>query len=55
MVIMYNEESCKIFNLSGVEKLSADFDFVVSRIRKGTLPNTFIVTGPQVMKEIKLR
>lgn len=55
LVIMNNDESCKIFNLSGVEKLSADFDFTVSRICKGTFPNTFIVTGPQVMKEIKLR
>lgn len=55
MIIMYNEESCKIFNLSGVEKLSAEFDFEVSRIRRGAFPNTLIVTGPQVMKEIKLR
>lgn len=55
MVILYNEESCKIYNLSGVEKLSVDFDFTVSRIRKGSFPDTYIVTGPQVMKEIKLR
>ncbi len=55
MVILNNDESCRIFNLSGVEKLAVDFDFSVSRIRKGSFPNTYIVTGPQVMKEIKLK
>lgn len=55
MIILNNDDSCRIFNLSGVEKLAADFDFSISRIRKGTLPDTYIVTGPQVMKEIKLR
>ncbi|MGL5435930.1 MAG: DUF5711 family protein [Lachnospiraceae bacterium] len=55
MIILHDEDSCRIFNMSGVEKLSAEFDFSVSRIRKGTFPNTYIVSGPQVMKEIKLR
>lgn len=54
-VILYNEDSCKIYNMSGVLKLYASFDFSVSRIRRGSFPNTLVVTGPQLMKEIKLR
>ena len=44
---MYNEDSCRIFNTAGVEKLYATFDFAVSKIRKGRMPDTLIVTGPQ--------
>lgn len=55
LVILYNENSCRVFNMSGVEKFQATFDFTVSRIRKGAMPNTLIVSGPQVMKEIRFR
>lgn len=55
LVILYNEDSCKIFNISGAEKLEAEFDFTVSKIRKGSFPGTLVVTGPQIMKEIKLQ
>lgn len=55
LVILYNEDSCKIYNMSGVLKLYASFDFTVSKIRRGSFPNTLVVTGPQLMKEIKLR
>lgn len=55
LVILYNEDSCRIYNMSGVLKLYASFDFTVSKIRKGSFPNTLVVTGPQLMKEIKLR
>ena len=54
-IILHNEDSCRIFNMAGVEKLYATFDFTISRIRKGSLPNTLVVTGPQMMKEIKLQ
>lgn len=55
LVILYNEDSCKIYNMAGVQKLYASFDFSVSRIRKGGFPNTLVVTGSQIMKEIRLR
>lgn len=55
LVILSNEDSCKIFNMAGVEKLNTTFDFAVSKIRKGGLPGTLVVTGPQVMKEIHLQ
>lgn len=54
LIILNNEDSCRIFNISGVEKLYASFDFPISRIRKGRFPNTLILTGPQQMREIKL-
>lgn len=55
LIILYNEDSCRIFNMSGVEKLYAQFDFPVLKIRRGRFPNTLVLTGPQQMREIKLR
>ncbi len=54
LILLYNEDSCKVFHISGVEKLYASFDFPISRIRKGRFPNTLILTGPQQMREIKM-
>lgn len=55
LIILYNEDSCKIYNMAGVEKLYATFDFPVQQIRKGRFPNTLLVTGAQQMREIRLR
>lgn len=55
LILLYNEESCQVYNLSGVLKLEAEFDFPVTKIRKGRFPNTLIITGPQNMKEIKMQ
>lgn len=54
LVILHNQDSCKIYNMAGVLKLYTAFDFTVSKIRQGNFPNTLIITGPQVMKKIKL-
>ena len=54
LIILYNEDSCRIYNMSGTEKFDATFDFPVSRIRKGRFPGTLVVTGPQQMRELKL-
>lgn len=54
-VFLYNENSCRVYNLSGRLKFSGTFDFPVSKIRNGRFPNTLIVTGPQNMKEIRLQ
>lgn len=55
LIILYNEDSCRIFNMAGAEKLYAVFDFRISKIRRGRFPNTLVVTGPQQMREIRLR
>ena len=55
LIILYNEDSCRIYNMSGTEKFDATFDFPVSKIRKGRFPGTLVVTGPQQMQELKLR
>ncbi len=55
LIILYNDNSCKIFNMSGVEKFNATFDFSILKIRKGRRPNTLIVMGTQEMMEIKLK
>lgn len=54
-VILYNESSCKVFNMSGSERFSAEFDWTLSKVRTGRFPNTLILAGPQVMKEIKFK
>ena len=55
LIILYNDNSCKIFNMAGVEKFNATFDFSILKIRKGRRPNTLIVMGTQEMMEIKLK
>ena len=55
LIFLYNDNSCKIFNMAGVEKLNATFDFTVTKIRKGRMPNTLLVMGPREMREIKLK
>ncbi len=54
-IILYNENSCRIYNMAGVEKFSADLDLSISKICKGRFPNSLIITGPQLMREIRLR
>lgn len=54
-VILYNEDSCKIYSMSGKERFSGQFDFTVSKITKGSQINTFIVTGGDSIREIRLK
>lgn len=54
MVFLYNEDSCRIYNHYGNLKYEGTFDYTVSRITRGQLPNQIIVTGPQIMQELML-
>lgn len=55
-VILYNEESCRIYNLDGHKKFDGQLDFSVSCVRAGKNHlNSLIVAGSDVMKEIKLK
>lgn len=54
LIILNNDDSCEIFNMAGVQKLYASFDYAISTVRKGRFPDTLVVTGPQQMREIKL-
>lgn len=54
-VILYNENSCQIYNMNGHLKFSSEFDFSVSKVRNGRMANSLIITGPQTMKEIVLK
>lgn len=54
-ILLYNEDSCRVFNMSGTEKFASDFDFTISKMRKGKSVNSYILMGPKVMKEIKLQ
>ena len=55
-LILYNEESCREYNLDGHERFNGQFDFPVSLVRAGkNRTNSLITAGSEVMKEIKLR
>lgn len=54
-IFLYNEDSCRIYNRYGNLKYEGTFDFTVSGIGNGNLPNQIIVAGSQVIKELKLR
>lgn len=54
-IILYNDNSCKVYNMSGVERFSGTFDFSVTKITNGRFPNSLILTGPDSMKEIKFK
>lgn len=55
-VILYNEESCRVFDIDGHEKFNGQFDFPVSCVRTGKNHlNSLIVAGSEVMKEIRLK
>lgn len=55
-VILYNEESCRVYNLNGHKKFEAQFDFAVSCVRSGkSRLGSLIVAGSEKMQEIKLK
>ena len=54
LVLLYNDSSCKVFNMTGTEKYNGTFDFTVNKVSAGRFPGTLLVMGPQMMMEIKL-
>lgn len=54
-VLLYNDSSCRVYNMSGTEKFNATFDFTVSKVSAGRFPGTLLVMGPQRMMEIKMQ
>lgn len=54
-IILYNENSCRVYNMSGSQRFAGEFDFTISKISQGRFPNTLILTGPETMKEIKFK
>lgn len=55
-IILYNEESCRIYNMDGCLKFDGRFDFAVSCVRESKKHmNALVIAGSEVMKEIKLK
>ena len=55
-VILYNEESCRVYNMDGHKKFEGRMDFSVSCVRESKKHlNALIVAGSEVMREIKLK
>lgn len=54
-VILYNDNSCKIYDMSGRERFSGEFDFTVAKITRGSRFNSLIITGGDKIREIILK
>lgn len=54
LVLLYNDSSCKVFNMKGTDKFTGTFDFTVSKVSAGRFPGTLLVMGPQKIEEIRL-
>ena len=55
-IFLYNEESCRVYNMDGVLKFDGQLDFGISCIRGSKKHMTsMIVAGGEVMKELKLK
>ncbi|WP_294149825.1 DUF5711 family protein [uncultured Clostridium sp.] len=54
-VILYNDNSCKIYDMSGRERFSGEFDFTVAKITRGSRFNSLIITGGDRIREIILK
>ena len=55
MVILYNENSCEIYNMSGKCGFSGSFDFTFSAVRAGKMENELIFTGGDTVRSIRLK
>ena len=55
-LLLYNEESCRYYDMDGNLKFEGRFDFAVSCVRNSKKHlNSLIIAGHEVMKEIKLK
>ncbi|MCI7263636.1 MAG: DUF5711 family protein [Otoolea sp.] len=54
-VILYNDNSCRVYSISGKERFSGEFDFSVSKITRGSRFNSLLLTGGDRMREIHLK
>ncbi len=54
MIILYNEDSCRIYNRYGNLKYEGTFDHTVAKITKADMPDQIIVTGAGIMQELLL-
>lgn len=55
-IILYNEESCRVYSMDGHKKFEDRFDFAISCVRESKKHmNALVLAGSEVMKEIKLK
>lgn len=55
-IFLFNEESCRVYNMDGNLKFDSQQDFAISCVRDSKKHiNSIIVAGGEVMKELKLK
>ncbi len=55
LVILNNENSCRVYSLSGKERFAGEFDFSVALVTRGKAFNSLIISGGDRMHEIHLK
>ena len=54
-VLLYNDNSCRVYSISGKERFSGEFDFSIAKITRGSRFNSLLLTGGDKMREIHLK
>lgn len=54
-VILYNDNSCRIYSTSGKLRFSGEFDFSITKITRGSRFHTLLFTDGDTMREIRLK
>lgn len=54
-ILLWNENSFLVYNLSGVEKFQGTFDFVISKVTAGRFANSYRIVSAQKITEITLQ
>ncbi|MDO5417736.1 MAG: DUF5711 family protein [Lachnospiraceae bacterium] len=54
-ILLWNENSFQAYNMAGTLKFEGTFDDVITKVTAGRFPNSYIITGPQKMREITLQ
>lgn len=54
-VLLYNDNSCRIYNTSGKLRFSGEFEFSADKIIRGSRFHTLLITGGDTMREVHLK
>ncbi len=55
LVLLYNDSSCRVYNMAGTEKFNGTFAFGVLQVSEGRYPSTLLIAGAQKIQEIRMQ
>ena len=54
-IFLWNENSFQVYNLAGTKRYDGAFEDSIEYIAAGRFSNSYILTSPQIMREITLQ